>query len=49
MTKFGTRAGSGLLGGAQRLNQYLHERELSKGNDAAAVGKPHEGGSICGP
>lgn len=38
-----TRAGSGLLGGAQWLNQYLHGREMSRADIAAEVGRRHEG------
>lgn len=39
-----TRAGSGVLGGSQWLNSYLHGRETSKADDTARVERSQEGG-----
>ena len=39
-----TRAGSGVLGGSQWLNSYLHGRETSKADDTAGVERPQDGG-----
>lgn len=36
-----TRAGSGILGGARLLNQYLHGRETSNTDEVEGL---HEGG-----
>lgn len=38
-----TRAGSGVLGGSQWLNSYLHGRETNKAVDTVGVGRPQEG------
>ena len=39
-----TRAGSGVLGGSQWLNSYLHGRETSMVDDTAGVERSQEGG-----
>ena len=36
-----TRAASGLLGGAQWLNEYLHGRKTSEADHAGGVKRPH--------
>lgn len=39
-----TRAGSGVVGGSQWLNSYLHGRKTSKADDTAGVERSQEGG-----
>ena len=42
-----TRAGSGVVGGSQWLNSYLHALETSKADDdTAGTKRPQEGGVV---